>query len=138
MCALRLHRVAVQPHDPRVRDRSADVLLDALGPDPEMADARRAAAGTGRRGPRLLAAAAVTHEPAIGVERERDLARRAQNDVAAVAAEHDGREAPPVQIEDRLLALGHRALQRGTQRAREGGAIVRLELEAKVDDPGLR
>ena len=52
----------------------------------------------------------------IGVVRERDIARGAIHDVAAVAAEHDGREAAAVEIQDRLLALRDGPLEREAER----------------------
>src|SRR5258708_4332280 len=91
-----------------------------------------------RRRARHLAAATMADQPSIGVERERDLARGTRDDVAAVPAQHDRREAAPVEVEDRLLAFRDDALERRPQGQRERRAVVGLQLEAEVDDRGLR
>ena len=66
----------------------------------------------------------MAHERAVEVIGVRDLARRTLSDIAAIAAEHHGREATPVQIQDRLVAGGDRALQRFAQRLRERAPIA--------------
>src|SRR6266850_862461 len=135
--ALRAHGVAVVAQQGRAGHGLADFLEHALGPDAEMSDALAPAVRADRR--RLSAPpATVAHERAVEVIGERDVAFGAVHDETAVAAEHDRREAAPVQIEDGLLALGHGALEGELERARERATVAGLQLEPQVDDRRLR
>src|SRR5207253_6275379 len=99
---LRADRVTVEPDDPCPRDRGAYFFLDPLRADTELLDARAAARGTTVRGVRLPPAAPMTDQRPVDVVRVRDLARRTRRDISAVAAQHDRRESPAVEVEDRL------------------------------------
>src|SRR5437667_237424 len=118
---------------PRARNGGPYVLFDSLGPDTELLNARAAARWAHLRRSRLAATAPVAHERTIDVVRVRDLARRALRHVAAIAAEHHGRKAAAIQIEDRLFARGDGPLERLAQRLRQGAAIAGPELETQID-----
>src|SRR6185503_20687652 len=93
-----------------LRHDGAHLFLDALRADPEMLDPNASAF---RAVVRWCSApsTAVAHQRAVDVIRERDIAGGTVHNVAAVSAQHDGREAATIEIEDRLIAFRDRALE---------------------------
>ena len=63
---------------------------------------------------------------------ERQIAARAFQGIAAVAAEDVGGRAAPVQEQDRLLSALHHLRQAALQLAAEDGAVALLELLAHI------
>jgi len=145
--------VAVQSNHLRFRYRGPHLFLDPLRSDAQLSDARTPAGRASVGGTRLAAPAPMAdHElggqgegplgakrrpPAPGateVECVRNVAGGTLRDEAAVAAEHDRREAAAIEVQDRLLAARDRALKRRAQCPRQRAPVAALELEPQIDD----
>src|SRR5207237_8698563 len=123
--------IAVEADHSRGRDRRAHLFFDTLRPPAELADPRAAACRTALGPATLAAAAPMAHQRGVCVERVRNVAGRTLDDVPAVAAEHDGREAAAVQEKDRLLASADRFDKGRSQCGRERAAVTASELETQ-------
>jgi hypothetical protein len=105
-------RVDVHACDARLGEQIAHGALHLLGPQPAGVQAMALAAGAGIRH-RISVPAIVAEQPGrVAMNRERDPAVRALRHPAAVEALDVGREAAPVEEEQRLVARRQRLGQR--------------------------
>ncbi|MEA2484196.1 MAG: error-prone polymerase, partial [Thermoleophilaceae bacterium] len=137
--ALALDDVAVETRGAQVRESDLDLALHALRAAAQVLDADRVARRAAPRHRRRRAAVMAAQRQRAGMEHERPLALRADLDVAAVAANDDGRAAAPIDHEDGLLrSLGVQRLERLCKSPRQEAPIARRKLGTKVDDLDFR
>src|SRR5207245_8624082 len=108
-------------------------VLGALGAEAETLDVAAAARGTAPRH-RLAAPAVVTLQPVqTGVVDQGHAAVRTLADRTAIAAQHEGRESPPVEKQNGLFLPGQRDANRRLELAAQRAELFRGELLAHVD-----
>ncbi len=124
--------VRVEASDPQARVSRPQLGLHALRAGAEVADAAAPAARAllGRNGRAATVVAA--QRSTVEVEDEGQLAIRAAQALAAVAAQDEGGGAAPVQEQDRLLAPPTQRTERIGERGGEDRAVAAGELRAKV------
>ena len=141
--APRGQRVRIESGDPEVREGAAQLGLDPLGARAEVADPAGAAVRAAFRRRRRAAAVVAAELLAGGVVDERQVAVRAAQALAAVAAQDESGGTAPVDEQDRLLGPGPQGRERSVQRPREDRAVTLRQLIAQVDQldraaPGRR
>ena len=133
MAVLFRRRVAVPAQHARCGRQLLHRFLHALCADPKVLDAAALADGA-HGGDRLLVVAVVAGQAlAREMVGQGDLAVRAADDGATVAAHDKGGGASPVQKEDDLFVLGQGLLDLLLQAAAEHGSISRAQFVTHVD-----
>ena len=130
--------VRVEPARPQPRKARAQLRLDALRAGPEIPNPARAAA---RARVRWLGGppAVVASQPATGeVKDVGQVAVRAANALAAIAAQDEGRGAATVDEEDGLLAPRPQRGERVREARTEDRPVAARQLLAQVDDLDAR
>ncbi len=130
--------VAVEAQHPRPRPQLLDHRLQPLRAHAQPADVPAPAVGTRlRHRPRV--AAVVTDQPVdLRMLHERHRAAEALHRAPALAAHHVGGEAAPVQVEDRLLLVLQRPVDRLEQAKRKRLHVAGRDLIAHVDQLDAR
>ena len=99
------NRIAVEPRDARRPTQPLDLRLDALGAESGLLQIRAGAQRTRGRNARgvVTVVAPRAPRPTFAVNHQRDTAVGAIQRPRALTAEHGGREAAPIQEDERLL-----------------------------------
>ena len=121
--------IGVEPHPLQLRHVALELLLEPLRSGPDVRELDRAA-GRARLGNGLSVPTVVAVQPAVAVQRQRDVAVRAAPREPTGTAVECGRDTAPVEEQDRLAAVLGETAELRQERRRERVAV----LAAEVDD----
>src|SRR5207248_314859 len=109
---------------------SGHLVYHPLRADPEASYALAPTPGALSRHEREGVAPVAQHPVYVGVVHQRNIAPLTHRHEATLPAQHEAVASAPVEIEDRLLSLRQRRIERRLQSPAEERAVPRLQLHA--------